>query len=312
MSSPIRLGTRSSPLARAQAEEVRRALAPLLPGRSIEIVPISTRGDSLAGPLAEAGGKGLFTAELESALRQGRLDLAVHSAKDLPAEMADDLLLAAALPRADVRDALLSRAGPPDPLPRGATIGTSSLRRAALLRAIRPDFQILPLRGNLETRIQKVLGPGAEFDATVLAMAGLRRGGWQEKLAKNLHPLPEDFFPPAAGQGILALQTPAPAKGAKEELLAVLRALNHAETFQALQAERAVLRHLGADCHSCLAVHVFAEEGLWRARAMIARPDGSDMLRAEATGPTACLAAEALTDRLQAQGATQRLRGTWK
>lgn len=300
---PIRIGTRGSELALAQASQAGEIIARALAGRAVELVPIRTRGDRIAGPLQAVGGKGLFTAELEAALREGQLDLAVHSAKDLPAEMADGLTIAAVLPRADVRDALVSRAGTLEELPAGAKVGTSSLRRSALLRAFRLDLKISHLRGNVDTRIQRVLGERADFDATILAMAGLIRGGWVEKLGANVHPLPADSFTPAAGQGTLVLQT----RAADAELIAALQAVNHDETLQALQAERGVLRRLGASCHSCLAVYVHSAAAGWRARAMVARPDGSDMLRVESHSTTAHKAAEALTETLLASGAKERL-----
>lgn len=290
-------------MALAQTRQAGEAIAPVFPGRAMEIVPIETRGDRIAGPLAAEGGKGLFTAELESALRGGALDLAVHSAKDLPADMAADLTIAAVLPRADVRDALLSRAGPLEQLPARAKVGTSSLRRTALLRSARADLEISHLRGNVDTRIKKILGEQADFDATVLAMAGLQRGGWLEKLASRVHPLPADVFIPAAGQGTLVLQT----RASDAELIESLRAICHVETFQSLQAERSVLRRLGANCHSCLAVHVFADSQTFRARAMAARPDGSDLIRAEAQGPAAQSAADALAEALLKAGAKERL-----
>jgi hydroxymethylbilane synthase len=343
----IRIATRGSRLAVAQAKQAGEVIAPVLAGRPIEIVSIPTRGDTITGPLQDAGGKGLFTAELEAALREGTLDLAVHSAKDLPAEMTDDLRIAAVLPRADARDALViqGKRGQvpfmhngdgvakkvPDPfsfLPPGANVGTSSLRRSALLRAARSDVEISHLRGNVDTRIRRVLGEKADFDATILAMAGLVRGGWLGELGSNIFPLPVDSFIPAAGQGTLVLQT----REDNEELLTALQPIHHAETYQSLQAERSVVKHLGASCHSCLAVHVFPDKRgqvpFWRnnygmeireqeikkvpdpfylARAMVARADGSDMLRVETHGPSAQHAADALTRQLLTAGAKERL-----
>ncbi|MBN1554790.1 MAG: hydroxymethylbilane synthase [Phycisphaerae bacterium] len=301
--NPLRIGTRGSKLALAQTRQAADILAPVFPDRTVEIVPLRTRGDRVVGPLTNLGGKGLFTAELELGLREGRLDLAVHSAKDLPADMADDLTIAAVLPRADARDALVSRSDPLEELPRGAKVGTSSLRRAALLKAARPDLDISPLRGNVDTRIQKVLGDSATFDATVLAMAGLQRGGWLAEVGNHVYPLDVDHFPPAAGQGTLVIQS----RAADAELLAALQPICHSETLHALQAERSVLRGLAATCHSCLAVYVYPESGPWRARAMAARADGSDMLRVEAKGPTARSAADTLLENLLVNGAKERL-----
>lgn len=301
----LRIGTRGSQLAVAQAKQSADAIAAALPGRAVELVPIRTRGDRIAGSLLDVGGKGLFTAELELALREGQLDLAVHSAKDVPVEMDSDLSIAAALPRADARDALVSRAGDIEKLPAGANVGTSSLRRTALLRAARADLEILPLRGNVETRIRKVLGKKPDFDATVLAMAGLQRGGWLMEREANVYPLPSDSFIPAAGQGTLVLQT----RAEDTKLIDALQTVNHPETFQTLQAERSVLKALGASCHSCVAIHI-QKKGpapFFFARAMVARQDGSDMLRVESQGTSAQQAAVALAERLLTDGAKERL-----
>ncbi len=287
----------------AQTRQAGECITRALRGVAVELVPISTRGDRTAGPLQDVGGKGLFTAELEAALREGELDLAVHSAKDLPVAAADGLVMAAVLPREDARDALVSRAGRLEDLPAGANVGTSSLRRSALLRAFRQDIKISHLRGNVDTRLQRVLGERADFDATILAMAGLIRGGWVAGLGGNVHPLPIDAFIPAAGQGTLVLQ----ARENDNELIDTLRAVHHDETLQSLLAERRVLRRLGASCHSCLAVHVYMEGPAWRACAMVAYPDGSGMLRVESAGFDARQSADMLTDQLLAAGAMERL-----
>ncbi len=299
----IRLGTRSGDLAMAQAHLAADALAGADSDWRVEVVPLSTRGDRTAGPLADVGGKGLFTAELESALRSGRLDLAVHSAKDLSAQMAPDLAILAALPRGDARDALLSRQGPLAALRQGAKVGTSSLRRAALLRSLRSDVEIVPLRGNVGRRVRNVLDDGANYDATVLAMAGLARSGLLETCAEEVHPLDAEEFIPAAGQGTLVLQGLA----RKEQQAEAVRLVNHADSFEALLAERSVLRALRAGCHSCVAVHVAKSSTGWLGRAMVARPDGSDMLRVSGRASSAKEVAADLARQLLAAGADDRL-----
>lgn len=273
---PIRIGTRKSPLAVAQARWVAERLAELHAPLRVELAPISTRGDLTPGRLADAGGKGLFTAELEACLRDRSIHLAVHSAKDLPAEMDPAFVIAAVPPREDPRDALVSATGPIEALPRGARVGTGSPRRAALLRCIRPDVQIVPIRGNVDTRLRNALS--GELDGVVLAMAGLRRSGLADANAEAIHPLPIEQVVPAAGQACLAVQCPA----SDTTLRSALAALHDEQSGRALEAERAVCRAMQADCHSCLAVHFHqASQGVWQGLAMSAQPDGSQMIRAE-------------------------------
>jgi len=299
----IRIGTRRSGLAMAQSRLVADAIVARRPGWRVEPAPIETRGDRTFGPLTAAGGKGLFTAELEVQLRAGSLELAVHSAKDMPAAMGDDLCIAAVPPRGDARDALLSRHAGIDALPPGAKVGTGSPRRAALLKAMRPDVEVLAVRGNVETRLSKATGSSAELDAVVLAMAGLIRSGLAEEHAAAIHPLAVEDFIPAAGQGSLVIQ--AARSGLDTELAAVLQEIGDAAAETALLAERAVLLALEADCHSCLAVHILPAEDQWRGLAMVARPDGSDMLRLQARQSTPDATAEALIEKLLAAGAKE-------
>jgi len=291
----IRIASRSSLLAMAQCRLVAEAIRRVAPDVDVTIAPMTTPGDRRRGPLAGAGGKGLFTAELEDALRRGRVDLAVHSAKDLPAAMPDDLTIAAVPPREDPRDALAA-ARPLALLPSGATVGTGSLRRAALLRAARPDVQATPLRGNVETRLARVLD--GKLDAVVMAMAGLLRSGLARRHANWIHPLPAETFIPAAGQAALAVQ----AAAGRGDVLALLRPLDDAAARAALEAERSVVASLGASCHSCLAVHVACGGAGWRGWAMAARPDGADMQRFEACGPSAAAVGEALRGRMRNAG----------
>lgn len=282
----VKIGTRRSRLARAQTRLVAETLERAFPSWEAGVVTFDTAGDRRPGPLATAGGKGLFTAELESALRDGRVDIAVHSAKDMPAVMDDDLVIAAVPPRGDPADVIVSRYGSLEALPPGARIGTGSPRRAVQLRAIRGDLAITGIRGNIETRIKKALGPRPVLDGVVLAAAGLHRAGMYDRYRGSLCILDTAAVLPAAGQGTLAIQ----AAAANTGLVDSLSALHHADAGGALDAERYVVAALGADCGSSLAVYVRREiggQGRWVASAMVSRPDGSNMLRREAEGTTA-------------------------
>jgi len=297
MASRLRIATRASDLALAQARAVAGAL-----GGPIELTPMSTRGDHARGPLAGVGGKGLFTAELEAALRRGEVQLAVHSAKDLPADMAGDLTIAAAPARADPRDVLVSADGvSPEGLPPSARVGTSSPRRAALLRAARGDVRVAGIRGNVETRLRKLRE--GRFDAIVLALAGLERLGLTGELAGMLHPLPVASFVPAAGQGILAVQCLAADRATR----ARLEAINDPATFAALAAERGVIRRLGASCRSAVGVHVRPDPDGWTALGAVAAPDGGEIIRLDRRAAAAEAAAGTLCDALEAAGAKDML-----
>jgi hydroxymethylbilane synthase len=296
----IRIATRGSQLALAQTGQVAEMIRQAHPGIATELVAISTRGDRLAGSLAEVGGKGLFTRELEDALRRGGVDMAVHSAKDLPAAMDNDFTIVAVPAREDARDALASRAGGLDKLPLGATVGTGSLRRRAQLLALRADLHVVPIRGNVETRLRRAVGEAADVDAVVLAMAGLNRGGLAGPYGKYLHPLEIEQVIPAAGQGTLALQ----AMADREDMAQLLAAVEDADSRLALLAERAVLRGLGAGCQSCLAIHVSRrEKGQWVGQAMAARPDGSGVVRLSCRSDSADAVGRDLLAELTKRGA---------
>ncbi len=243
MTSPVRIGTRGSALARWQAEYVRNLLQQAWPDVTVEVVIFTTRGDrELAKPLPEIGGKGLFTQELEDALRAGAIDLAVHSLKDLPTEMPADLVVAAIPPREDPHDVLVSRHQRPlDALPLHPTIGTSSNRRAAQIRLARADARIVPLRGNVDTRVRKALAPDGPYDGVVLARAGLVRLGLTEHIAQVL---PFDVMLPAPGQGALGVQT----RVGDERMRHLLAPLDDLPTRAAVLAERAFLAGLGGGC----------------------------------------------------------------
>jgi len=303
----IRVGTRSSALAVAQGGLVADAVGASHPGVKVELVTFTTRGDRSPGSLGEIGGKGLFTAELESALRSGRIDLAVHSAKDLPVDLPEGLVIACVPPREDVRDALVSRGGGPiQLLPARATVGTGSLRRAAQLLAVRGDLEIVPIRGNVDTRLRKVLAdPEPALDATVLAMAGLKRSGLLDAHRDCICPLGIEQCVPAAGQGALAVECAA----RDQRAVGLSERIGDDRSMQALLAERDVVRALGADCRSCLAVHVAPAGVAWRGWGMAARPDGGGMIRRVAEAATARGAAAALLEAMGRGGARELLRG---
>ena len=265
----LRIGTRGSPLALVQAHTVQRRLAAALAvdEASIEIVVIRTSGDAIQDrPLSEVGGKGLFTKEIEEALLGNRVDLAVHSAKDMPTVSQPGLALAACLEREDPRDAFISRnAKSLMDLPRGATMGTASLRRQAITMAIRPDLRVVPLRGNVETRLRKL--DSGEFDATLLAMAGLKRLGLAEHAT---HVMSVEEFLPAVAQGAIGLE----AREGDKRTRDILARIDHVDTSIAVSCERAFLATLDGSCKTPIAGHATLEGNTLHFRGLIARPDG--------------------------------------
>ena len=278
--SAVTVGTRGSALARRQTERVVHLLEAAWPGLVCEVRAIVTRGDrtqSSGEPLPEIGGKGLFTAELEQALRDGEIDLAVHSLKDLPAEEAPSVALGAVCSREDVRDCLVARDGLTlADLPEGAVVGSSSLRRAAQLRWFRPDFNVRSIRGNVDTRVRKVRE--GEFDAVVLAAAGIRRLGMEDAVTEWLS---GETMLPAPGQGALAVQC----RAGDEPLLALLAAIDDPLTRAATTAERAFLRALGGGCAAPVAAHAEAvEPERVRMEGLVASPDGREVVRVEGEG----------------------------
>ncbi|MDX1385830.1 MAG: hydroxymethylbilane synthase, partial [Thermoanaerobaculia bacterium] len=252
----LRLGTRRSPLALAQSGLVARWLEERHPGLEVELVGITTRGDTTPGSLAPVGGKGLFTEELERGLADGELDLAVHSLKDLPVTLPDGLVLAAFPPRADPRDALVSRHGSVAELPEGSRILTGSLRRRGQLLRLRPDLAVEDVRGNVGTRLRKWRELGAA--AVVLAMAGLERLGLGPGEAPA-QPLDPEEIVPAPGQGTLAIEV---AEGTEAE--ALCRVLDDGATAEAAAAERSVVAAFGADCTLPLAAWARRAGDGWR------------------------------------------------
>jgi hydroxymethylbilane synthase len=265
---PLRLGTRGSALALRQSGLVAAAIERL--GTRVELVTIRTSGDVATGSLAALGGKGLFTKEIEEALLRHRIDLAVHSLKDMPATLPDGLVLVATPPRADARDVLISNAGVElDRLPAGTRVGTSSLRRRAQLATLRPDLGAVEMRGNVDTRLRKLAS--GEVDAIILAAAGLER--------LELHPaglvaLAPKQFVPAIGQGILALE----ARADDAAVHAIVAQLDHAPTRAAAAAERAFLAAVGGDCHTPLAAHAVVDGAHLVMRALVASVDGRDVI----------------------------------
>ncbi|WP_322999742.1 hydroxymethylbilane synthase [Castellaniella sp.] len=281
-SSPEKLviATRASRLALWQAHHVRDRLRRLYPACSVELLEMTTRGDQILDrTLSKVGGKGLFVKELETALLDGRADLAVHSLKDVPVDLHDPFTLAAILDRADPCDALVSNtADSLDDLPAGAVVGTSSLRREAQLRARYPELVVKPLRGNLDTRLSKL--DRGDYAAIVLAAAGLQRLGLGDRIRAVL---PVDLSLPAAGQGALGIETLAD----RADLRTWLEPLASRDATACTLAERAVSRALGGSCQVPLAAYaVLQPDGLWL-RALVAEPDGSRVLRAQARGDAA-------------------------
>ncbi|MCU0722518.1 MAG: hydroxymethylbilane synthase [Planctomycetes bacterium] len=299
----LAIGTRASALALAQAREAAEALSARFPGLGIEIVPVKTAGDRATDrPLFEIGGGGLFTREIEERILDGSIDAAVHSLKDLPTALPPGLAIGAVLRRASPADALVSRGGAGlRDLPAGAVVGTSSLRRRALLRACRGDLSIRDLRGNLDTRLGKVAS--GECDAMVCARAGLDRIGFRDGA---LRAVDLDDFLPAPGQGAIALEAAEGNAGTME----LLRAVDHAETRRCVEAERALLARLGGGCHVPVgALAVPRGRGLLL-RGLVADPGGGELVAAEleaAGGPEAL--GRALGDLLLGRGAARLLAG---
>lgn len=286
MDKKLKIGTRGSPLALAQAYEVRDRLLAQTGGAAddIDICVIRTMGDQILDrALSEAGGKGLFTTEIEKALSEGEIDLAVHSAKDMPTELPEGLVLAAFLPREDVRDAWLSRDSVSlDELAEGAVVGTASLRRGAQIKKRRPDLSIVTFRGTVQTRLEKLAR--GEVQATLLAVAGLKRLGLPH-LARQA--LPAESFLPALGQGAITIE----ARADDARIVPLLAAIDHAPTHQALLCERACLRVLDGSCRTPIAglAQLTGDELTFRAEVL--KPDGSDYKEVALSGKAADAAA---------------------
>lgn len=298
----LRIATRKSALALWQTQHVAARLHQHHPELSIELVPLSTRGDEILDrSLATLGGKGLFLKELEVAMAQDRADCAVHSLKDVPMELEPGFALAAILERADPFDAFVSnRYADLDELPAGARVGTSSLRRQVQLRAGRPDLTLVDLRGNVNTRLAKL--DAGEYDAIILACAGLQRLGFDARIRARLTP-PE--FLPAVAQGAIAVECRA-GDGPVEALLAPL---DHAPTRRCVEVERAMNRRLAGSCQVPIAGYCTESDAHWTLRALVGDEHGPDILRAEASAAADARATlgEKVADELIARGAARLL-----
>ena len=278
--SKVRIGTRGSPLALMQAREVRERLeAAHGPGRfDFETCVIKTSGDRIQDrPLADAGGKGLFTKEIEEALLAGAIDIAVHSMKDMPTVLPAGLAVTCILPREDVRDAFISlKAASLGDLPKGAVVGTSSLRRQAQVLHRRPDLAVVSLRGNVETRLRKIEGGAA--DATLLACAGLKRLGLESRITA---PIPTDEMLPAVAQGAIGVET----RAGDFAMAELLGPINHQPSALAVTAERAFLAKLDGSCRTPIAALAELEAGRLVFRGMILTPDGRQCHATRREGP---------------------------
>ncbi|HEX5725913.1 MAG TPA: hydroxymethylbilane synthase [Longimicrobiaceae bacterium] len=299
---PLRIASRGSALALWQARAVEAALRAAAPGTEVEIRVVRTTGDRVTDvPLARIGDRGLFTKELDERLLAGEAELAVHSLKDVPTRLPDGLVVAAVTAREDPRDVLIlppGRSGGLRDLPPGARVGTSSLRRRAQLLRLRPDLEIPDLRGNLDTRLAKL--DRGEYDAIVLAAAGVIRLGWVDRIAHFLDP--EDWLP-AVGQGALAIV----ARADDEETLARVRILHDPDTAACTTAERAFLRALEGGCQVPIGALATREGGELRLRGMVAALDGSRVLHGSERGDDPEALGRALADRLLGEGAGEVL-----
>jgi hydroxymethylbilane synthase len=299
----LRIATRKSPLALWQAEYVASCLQAIHPGLRVELVGMTTRGDKLLdAPLAKVGGKGLFVKELEQGLIEGAADVAVHSMKDVPVDFPEGLHLAAILEREDPRDALVSnRYRSLAELPAEARIGTSSLRRQCQIKSRLPACTLSDLRGNVNTRLAKL--DAGEFDAIVLAAAGLKRLGLQERIAETLAP---ECSLPAIGQGAIGVEC----RLGDARTNALLEPLHHPLTAWCVLAERAMNRRLDGGCQVPIAGFAQFEGGSLRLRGLVGNPDGSGIIRAEATGdlPAAETLGEQVAEELLGRGADGILR----
>lgn len=303
---PLRIATRKSPLALWQAEYVRDRLIAAHPGLEVELVRMTTQGDRvLDSPLAKIGGKGLFVKELEEGMLNGRADLAVHSMKDVPVELPAGLHLPVVCEREDPRDAFVSRRyASMEALPQGAKVGTSSLRRQCQLKALRPDLEVLTLRGNVNTRLAKL--DAGDFDAVILAAAGLLRLGFGDRITAYLDTATSL---PAIGQGAVGIEC----RSDDRVVNGLIAALNHSPTQTRVSAERAMNHRLEGGCQVPIAGHAVLEDGTLHLRGLVGSPDGSQVIRGEIRGNPNDAAALgiALADDLLARGAGAILKAVY-
>jgi len=298
----VRIATRKSALALWQAEHVADLLTQIPEIEAVELVPLSTRGDEILDrSLQKIGGKGLFIKELEVAMQAGEADIAVHSMKDVPAEMPEGFCLAAMLERANHADALVSPNGEQlSDLPQGALVGSSSLRRQAQLKMMRPDLRVEPLRGNVNTRLAKL--DNGDYDAIILAAAGLERLEFHDRISQLF--VPEQMLP-AAAQGVVGIECLEDAT----ELRPVLAQLNHPRSVQTTLAERAIARVLDASCQSPVATYAVVDGATLTVTALVAMPDGTEVIRDSVSGAAddAEALGEELANRLLERGAADLL-----
>ena len=300
--SQLRIATRKSPLALWQANHVRDALMVSDPGLEVELVTMTTQGDKILDtPLAKVGGKGLFVKELELGILEGRADLAVHSMKDVPVEFPQGLGLAAIMQREDPRDVLISNDfSSIDALPEGARVGTSSLRRQCQLRARRSDLEVLDLRGNVNTRLAKL--DAGDYDAILLAAAGVKRMGWEDRITEFL---PPERFLPAIGQGAIGIEI----RLDDERVKRAVGALNDELTATRISAERALNERLQGGCQVPIAGYSEIGDGVLLLRALVGRPDGTGLVQGVISGKPedAEELGQALADDLLSRGAREIL-----
>ncbi len=300
--SKLRIATRKSPLALWQANHVRDALMARNPGLDVELFTMSTQGDKILDtPLAKVGGKGLFVKELELGILEGRADLAVHSMKDVPVEFPQGLGLAAILEREDPRDALISNTiSSIEALPQGARVGTSSLRRQCQLRARRADLEVLDLRGNVNTRLAKL--DNGDYDAILLAAAGVKRMGWEDRITELL---PPEQFLPAIGQGAIGIEI----RVADDRVNRIVEALNDEQAATRIRAERALNARLQGGCQVPIAGYSEISHGVMVLRALVGRPDGTELVQGVISGKPedAEELGQVLADDLLSRGAKQIL-----
>jgi hydroxymethylbilane synthase len=298
----VKIATRKSPLAMWQAEYVRDELIKRNPGLQVELVKMSTQGDKILDvPLAKVGGKGLFVKELEQGMLAGDADIAVHSMKDVPVEFPEGLHLPVICPRDDPRDAFVSNNYQSlDDLPQGAKVGTSSLRRECQLRTNRPDLEVIGLRGNVNTRLAKL--DAGEYDAIILAAAGLKRLGFNDRIRSELSP---EQSLPAIGQGAVGIET----RVNDDEVNALIAPLLCPETWIVVSAERALNKRLAGGCQVPIGGYALLGDGNIWLRGLVGRPDGSEMLQAEISGKAEDAEALgiALAEDLLSQGADKIL-----
>jgi hydroxymethylbilane synthase len=302
----IRIATRKSPLALWQADHVKTLLEQAHPGLAVELIGMSTQGDRILDtPLAKVGGKGLFVKELEQSLLEGRADLAVHSMKDVPVELPPGLHLPVILVREEPRDAYVSNKYLKfSELPESARLGTSSLRRQLQLQARRPDLDIVSLRGNVGTRLKRL--DDDEYDAIILAGAGLIRLGLSERITETLG---VEVCLPAIGQGAIGIEC----REEDPEVNALIAALDHPDTHTCVLAERALNTRLEGGCQVPIAAHAVLDDGTLRLAALVGRPDGSEIIRGQSSGPARDAEALglALAEDLLARGADAVLKSVY-